>query len=195
MLHYVASSCCQFFFTFRLTFVTFIAACVRVCQSDCESVCVCVEVRVFECECAGVCVYAPQLPIFISVCFTFSFRFLFSAVVLLQLFLLLLIWLLLAFHHQLLLPHSSFLPSRPGWQDTQAPNTFAQPPLQLDLRFSGYAGSVPSSPYPLTFPFGIAPIALSPCACLLTNVMFKLQTELLTFDKRQLRRRLSPAIP
>jgi len=47
MLHYVASSCCQFFFTFRLTFVTFIAACVCVCQS--EWVCECLSASVWVC--------------------------------------------------------------------------------------------------------------------------------------------------
>lgn len=60
MLHYVASSCCQFFFTFRLTFVTFIAACVSDCVYVLQWVFVCVWVCVQDC--LNIFTFALQLP-------------------------------------------------------------------------------------------------------------------------------------
>lgn len=64
MHHYVASSCCQFFFTIRLTFVTFIAACVGVR----------VRLWVWVSVCAWICLAAAHLHFGM---FSFSFRFLF----------------------------------------------------------------------------------------------------------------------
>lgn len=79
MLHYVASSCCQFFFTFRLTFVTFIAACVSDCACDsvCSNGCLCVCVWV--CRTVWIYSHLPRsCPDFALVCAAFSVFFFFG---------------------------------------------------------------------------------------------------------------------